>query len=162
MSILIKKQKTQIFVAKPAKLPVLRRLKFWKIVIHKSKLWLVNYIHSVVGRLIWKMKYLAFKFYILNWFRLQLPEKEPTHYHIYEDDRPERPPLEDLGLEDLCNNNEDCETTSEYFESKVKPFIDLDTKKNVVPTKSIFDNVATLGKNLKNLKITVSFICLIR
>jgi len=85
---------------------------------------------------------------------LQLPEKEPTHYHIYEDDRPERPPLEDLGLEDLCNNNEDCETTSNYFESKVKPFIDLDTKKNVVPTKSIFDNVATLGKNLKNLKIT--------
>ena len=91
-----------------------------------------------------------------------MPEKEPTHYHIYEDDRPERPPLEDLGLEDLCNNNEDCETTSDYFESKVKPFIDLDTKKNVVPTKSIFDNVATLGKNLKNLKITVSFKCFIR
>merc|ERR1712083_901502 len=54
--------------------------------------------------------------------RLQLPEKEPTHYHIYEaDPRDIRPPLEDLSLEDL---NENCEATSDYFESKVKPFID--------------------------------------
>merc|ERR1711997_1313150 len=83
--------------------------------------------------------------------KLQLPEKEPTHYHIYEEDpRDLRPPLEDLSLEDL---NENCETTSDYFESKVKPFIDLDTKKKTVPNKSIFDNVATLEKNLKNLKI---------
>merc|ERR1711997_1150674 len=85
---------------------------------------------------------------------LQLPEKEPTHYHIYEPEEHLRPPLEDLSLEDLCNNNEDCENTSEYFETKVKPFIDLDTKKKITSNKSIFDNVGTLGNGLKKLKIT--------
>ena len=84
---------------------------------------------------------------------LQLPEKEPTHYQVYSE-REEIPrlPLEDLSLEELCSNTEDCETTSNYFDTKVKPFIEEDKKSKLAT--SIFDNVGTLGKNLKKLKIT--------
>ena len=87
---------------------------------------------------------------------LQLPEKEPTNYQVYSE-REEIPrlPLEDLSLEELCNNNEDCETTSNYFDTKVIPFIGEDKKTKLAT--SIFDNVGTLGKNLKKLKITVCF-----
>jgi len=84
---------------------------------------------------------------------LQLPEKEPTHYRIYDQyDEPQRLPLQDLNLDDLCNNNEDSETTSNYFDLKVKPFLNEDTK--VKLQTSYFENVATMEKNLKKLKIT--------
>jgi len=84
---------------------------------------------------------------------LKLPEKEPTHYQVYsEREEVPRVPLEDLSLEDLCNNNEDCETTSNYFENQIKPFIDEDKKTKL--TSSIFDNVGSLGKNIKKLKIS--------
>ena len=87
---------------------------------------------------------------------LQLPEKEPTHYQVYsEREEISRLPLEDLSLQELCSNAEDCETTSNYFDTKVKPFIEEDKKTKLAT--SIFDNVGTLGKNLKKLKITVSF-----
>jgi len=84
---------------------------------------------------------------------LQLPEKEPTHYQVYSE-REEIPrlPLEDLSLEELCSNTEDCETTTNFFDTKVKPFIEEDKKTKLAT--SIFDNVGTLGKNLKKLKIT--------
>merc|ERR1739838_71812 len=74
------------------------------------------------------------------------------HYQVYSE-REEIPrlPLEDLSLEELCNNTEDCETTTSYFDTKVKPFIEEDKKTKLAP--SIFDNVGTLGKNLKKLKI---------
>lgn len=84
---------------------------------------------------------------------LQLPEKEPTHYRIYDQyDEPQRLPLQDLNLDDLCNNNEDSETTSNYFDLKVKPFLNEDTKEKLQT--SYFENVATMEKNLKKLKIT--------
>jgi len=57
-----------------------------------------------------------------------------------------------LNLDDLCNNNEDSETTSNYFDLKVKPFLNEDTK--VKLQTSYFENVATMEKNLKKLKIT--------
>merc|ERR1712073_200884 len=84
---------------------------------------------------------------------LQLPEKEPTHYRIFDQyEEPQRLPLQDLNLDDLCNNNEDSETTSNYFDLKVKPFLNEDTK--VKLQTSYFENVATMEKNLKKLKIT--------
>ena len=88
---------------------------------------------------------------------LQLPEKEPTHYRIFDQyEEPQRLPLQDLNLDDLCNNNEDCETTSNYFDLKIKPFLnEADTK--VKLQKSFFENdVANMEKNLKKLNITVS------
>merc|ERR1712109_211598 len=85
---------------------------------------------------------------------LQLPEKEPTHYRIFDQyEEPQRLPLQDLNLDDLCNNNEDCETTSNYFDLKIKPFLNEDTK--VKLQKSFFENdVANMEKNLKKLNIT--------
>ncbi len=85
---------------------------------------------------------------------LQLPDKEPTSYRIV-DDEPQRPPLTDLTLEELENNNEDWEVTAKYFSDKVQPF--LSSKKSTAK-KSIFDNPSTLGSSIKALKITVSYL----
>ena len=86
---------------------------------------------------------------------LTLPEKEPTSYYMYQDDSPQRPPTTDLTLEEICNNNEDWESTEAYFKDKVVPYMDHESKKSVL-NKSIFDDVSKLGQGLKSLKITVS------
>ena len=84
---------------------------------------------------------------------LSLPEKEPTRYHSYEVEADLRPPLKDLSIEELTNNNDELETTSKYFGDQVKPFIsDTDFKNG----NSIFNDVKNLDKNLKKLQITVS------
>merc|ERR1712156_397180 len=86
---------------------------------------------------------------------LQLPEKEPTHYRIFDQyEEPQRLPLQVLNLDDLCNNNEDCETTSNYFDLKIKPFLN-EAGTKVKLQKSYFENdVANMEKNLKKLNIT--------
>lgn len=76
---------------------------------------------------------------------LSLPEKEPTRYFVPDED-PQRPPLTDLTLEDLCNNNEDCQTTADYFKQQVNPFISKKTGKS--------KDYQNLERSLKALKIT--------
>jgi len=73
------------------------------------------------------------------------------HHFVFGDDPP-RLPVEDLKLEDLCESKETCETISNYFDHKVKPILNEDP--NVKESKSIFDNIETLGQNLEKLKIT--------
>ncbi len=89
---------------------------------------------------------------------LQLPEKEPTRYSQYEDDTPARPALENLVLEDICDDVDEAKT---YLSEKVKPYINVDDKKSVKSgQKSIFSgDVSSLGLGLKKLKITVSWFC---
>ena len=84
---------------------------------------------------------------------LSLPEKEPTRYHVYENEASLRPPLENLSIEDLTNNNDDLETTSKYFGDRITPFIN---SKHCKTEQSIFNDVNNLNKGLKTLKITVS------
>ena len=88
---------------------------------------------------------------------ISLPEKEPTRYHSYENEADLRPPLKDLSIEELTNNNNDdeLETISKYFGDQVKPYItDTDHKNHA--GNSIFHDIKNLDKNLKKLKITVS------
>ena len=84
-----------------------------------------------------------------------LPDKEPTRYHIVEYDEPQRPPIKDLTLEELCNNNEDWESTSKYFNDMIKPHLDQDNKKSVLSS-SCFSDISKIAKGIKSLKITVS------
>jgi len=82
-----------------------------------------------------------------------LPDKEPTRYHIVEYDEPQRPPIKDLTLEELCNNNEDWESTSKYFNDKIKPHLDQDNKKSFLSS-SCFSDISKIAKGIKSLKIT--------
>ena len=79
-----------------------------------------------------------------------LPEKEPTRYHIIEDDWVQRPPLTDLTLEDISNDND---SISQYFKENVEPFVQ--TKKSMAGP-SIFENTKSLAKSLTSLKIKVT------
>lgn len=74
---------------------------------------------------------------------LSLPEKEPTHYFITENENP-RPALTDLTLEDLCNNNDDCPILSQYFNT---------FSKFMNESKKFSKDFTTLEKRLKSLKI---------
>ena len=84
---------------------------------------------------------------------ISLPEKEPTSYHIREDDTPLRPPLKELTIEDMTNNNDDFEATQGYFNEKVTPYI-ADNIKTQKGSNSLFDDVKNVEKNLKKLRIT--------
>ena len=88
---------------------------------------------------------------------ISLPEKEPTRYHSYENEADLRPPLKDLSIEELTNNNNDdeLEKISKYFGDQVKPYITNTDHKNHAGN-SIFHDIKNLDKNLKKLKITVS------
>ena len=73
-----------------------------------------------------------------------------------------------MTLDDLCADKGTCEPVSNYLDHKVKPilnqnqsyYVDHNIKtifngdQNFRESKSIFDNVETLGANLQNLKIT--------
>jgi hypothetical protein len=81
---------------------------------------------------------------------LTLPEKEPTLYFV--DQTPQRPPLTDLDMGELVQEDEK-DQAFKYFHEQIKPSL-LKSESNC--NKSIFDDVKNLGKNLCKLKITVS------
>jgi len=84
---------------------------------------------------------------------LTLPEKEPTRYHIIEDDWVARPPLTDLTLEEITNEDKYA-SISDYFKDSVEPFVqDKKTNMTSAGSKSIFENTKSLAKSLKTLKI---------
>ena len=83
---------------------------------------------------------------------LTLPEKEPSRYRIIEDDWVERPPLTDLTLEDITNDND---SISQYFKENVEHFVQ---NKKSMAGPSIFENTKSLAKSMKSLKIKVTFI----
>lgn len=86
---------------------------------------------------------------------LTLPEKEPTRYHIIEDDWVARPPLTDLTLEEITNEDKYA-SISDYFKDSVEPFVqDKKTNMTSAGSKSIFENTKSLAKSLKSLKIKV-------
>ena len=86
---------------------------------------------------------------------LTLPEKEPTRYHIIEDDWVARPPLTDLTLEEITNEDKYA-SISDYFKDSVEPFVqDKKNKMTSAGSKSIFENTKSLAKSLKTLKIKV-------
>jgi len=78
---------------------------------------------------------------------LTLPEKEPSRYRIIEDDWVERPPLTDLTLEDITNDND---SISQYFKENVEHFVQ---NKKSMAGPSIFENTKSLAKSMKSLKI---------
>ena len=57
-----------------------------------------------------------------------------------------------MGLENLCEDKEDHDTASNYFDSQIKP-IPFDTYGGEAAS-SIFENIDTLEKNIGNLTLS--------
>jgi len=73
------------------------------------------------------------------------------HHFVFGNDSP-RLPLEVMGLENLCEDKEDHDTASNYFDSQIKP-IPFNTYEGEAAA-SIFENIDTLEKNIGNLTMS--------